>query len=225
MQYSLLLALLLRQRNGSATFSQKDLAHTDTDYNILFARTLDGKSLEVTVVSSESGIIRSPAKEREAEKWRREQEEIGMMTAAFQQLPPPSTPSSTTFTGGPSGPQDLFSKLHEIGWNPGGGPPRATDNSPVQYQPGANQSGFAIPQGPAPAQTAEVIPMPNPGPATPTDGSTSYHFPFQVGSNPLEAKGPESLMNLDRVHQQLLAKDQEVLNEEREAIARQERGE
>ena len=102
MQYALLLALLLRQKNGSATFAQRDLAHTDTDYNILFARTLDGRGLEVTVVSSESGIIRSPEKEREVEKWKREQEEMEYqktMMKAFQQLPPPSTSSLTNSTG------------------------------------------------------------------------------------------------------------------------------
>lgn len=65
MQYALLLALLLRNKDGSAKFSAKDFDLVDTDYNILFARTLDGKSLEVTVVSAQSGIIRSPKGEQQ----------------------------------------------------------------------------------------------------------------------------------------------------------------
>ena len=74
-------------------------------------------------------------------------------------------------------------------------------------------------------QTAEVIQLPSRGPAATTDGSSAYHFPFQVGSNPQEAQGPNVLMNLDRVHQQLMAKDSEVQAQEQEAIARQEKGE
>jgi hypothetical protein len=58
LQYAFLLALLFRC-GGTAKFSKLDMDLNDTDYNILFARTLDGKMLEVTVVSSESGIIRS----------------------------------------------------------------------------------------------------------------------------------------------------------------------
>lgn len=59
MQYALLLALLLRM-NGAAKFTREDMSHNDADYNIVFSRTLDGQHLEVTVVSSQSGIIRSP---------------------------------------------------------------------------------------------------------------------------------------------------------------------
>jgi hypothetical protein len=224
MQYALLLALLLRQKNGSATFAQKDMAHTDTDYNILFARTLDGKGLEVTVVSSESGIIRSPAKEREAEQWRKVQEDLErkMMMTAFQPLPQPSMPSlmSSMYRPGDANPVPQVT-----GSSPGGGLPRGTDGFPIQFQPGANPgSGFAIPPTQQ-QQTAEVIQLPNRSPAATTDGSTAYHFPFQVGANPREAQGPSTPMNLNQVHQQLLEKDLEIQTQELEAMARQEKGE
>ena len=226
MQYALLLALLLRQKSGSATFSQKDMAHQDTDYNILFARTLDGKGLEVTVVSSESGIIRSPAKEREAEKWRKEQEdrETQMMMTAFNPLPPSSMPSLMSSIYRPDGAAN--SPYPVTGSSPGGGLGRVTDASPVQFQPGANPGGgFAIPPATGPQQTAEVIQLPNRSPTETTDGSNAYHFPFQVGTNPQDAKGPAAPMTLNQVHQQLLDKDQEIQNQELEAMARQERGE
>jgi len=223
MQYALLLALLLRQKNGSATFSQRDMGHTDTDYNILFARTLDGKSLEVTVVSSESGIIRSPEKEREAEKWRFQQTEMAMRELTYQQLPQGSTSSSTPSIVGLSTPRTEadFQSLR-IGRNPGGGLPTEMAGF-LQTPPGANPgSGFGIP--PLPGKTAEVIQLPRPNP-TEAEGTTSYHFPFQVGDNPQTAVGPNPPMDLDRMAQQLLQKDQELAQQEQEAVTRQERGE
>ena len=228
MQYALLLALLLRQKNGSATFAQKDLAHTDTDYNILFARTLDGRGLEVTVVSSASGIIRSPEKEREVEKWKKEQEEIEYqktMMMAFHQLPPASPNSSTNFTS--ANPSQGF-PARGIGSNLGGGLQKATEGLPVQFPPGANPgAGFAIPAV-SPQTTAQVIQFaPNRDQAETTDGSSAYHFPFQVGANPQEAEAA-SRMDLSQVQQQLMAKDLvkdlELQAQELEAIERQERG-
>jgi hypothetical protein len=222
MQYALLLALLLRQKNGTTTFSQKDLDHTDTEYNILFARTLDGRGLEVTVVSSESGIIRSPAKQKEVEQWQKDQDMRRAEAMAYQPLPPPSKNflMNSTFVPGAVLGQPA------TGENPGGGVPRETAGFPVQFPPGANPgSGFAIPQVP-PQQRAEVIQLPNPGPQATTDGSDAYHFPFQVGTNPQNAVGPSFPgMNLSQVHQQLLEKDQQVQSQELEAIARQEKGE
>jgi hypothetical protein len=59
MNYALLLALLLREK-GEVALTAADLERTDDAYNILFALSLDGKQLVVSVVSTESGIIRSP---------------------------------------------------------------------------------------------------------------------------------------------------------------------
>lgn len=59
MNYALLLALLLREK-GEVALTAADLERTDDSFNILFALSLDGKQLVVSVVSTESGIIRSP---------------------------------------------------------------------------------------------------------------------------------------------------------------------
>lgn len=59
MNYALLLALLLRE-GGVVKLTQRDLERADDEHNILFALSLDGKLLEVSVVSTESGIIRHP---------------------------------------------------------------------------------------------------------------------------------------------------------------------
>jgi hypothetical protein len=70
MNYALLLALLLREK-GEVALTQADLERTDDAYNILFALALDGKQLVVSVVSTESGIIRSPEV-----KWAQNQNQI-----------------------------------------------------------------------------------------------------------------------------------------------------
>ena len=213
MQYALLLALLLRQKDGSATFTQKDMDHNDTDYNVLFARTLDGKGLEVTVVSSESGIIRSPEKEREAAKWRQRQEEEDIRTLTFQTLPPPP-PSSDHPTYGD---HPAAAMLRLQGMDP---------TLAGMAQPGANPNGgFALSQLPQEQpQPATVVQMPTPKASATADGSTPYHFPFQVGESPATAVGAAAPMNLGLIEQQLLAKDAEVQAQEQAAIERQERG-
>lgn len=66
MNFALLLALLMREPGGRVLLKQRDLdAADDERLNILFALTLDGKALEVSLVSTQSGIIRSP----EANAW------------------------------------------------------------------------------------------------------------------------------------------------------------
>jgi hypothetical protein len=59
MNYALLLALLLRE-GGVVRLSATDLERTGDEQHILFALSLDGKWLEVSVVSNASGIIRPP---------------------------------------------------------------------------------------------------------------------------------------------------------------------
>lgn len=66
MNFALLLALLMREPDGRVLLKQRDLdAADDERLNILFALSLDGKALEVSLVSTQSGIIRSP----EAHAW------------------------------------------------------------------------------------------------------------------------------------------------------------
>lgn len=59
MNYALLLALLLRA-GGVVKLTQADLERAADEQNILFALSPDATYLEVSVVSTESGIIRSP---------------------------------------------------------------------------------------------------------------------------------------------------------------------
>lgn len=91
MQYALLLALLLRQ-NGTVKFTAKDLEPADTEYNILFARTLDGKALEVTVVSATSGILKSPENTKGDTQWPHAPGAVAG-GLAYQYQPPPLPPS------------------------------------------------------------------------------------------------------------------------------------
>ena len=206
MQYALLLALLLRQK-GTAKFSAKDMEYVDTDYNILFARTLDGQHLEVTVVSAQSGIIRSPERERQQEVWRLKEEAARTLT--YPNIPPaPSTehPAAALFTLQGMDPNQIYA----------GFPPQ-----PVRpFDP--NQMAQKAQAGLAPASIqpqGQVVPFPVDQQKNP-DGSAPYHFPFQTGDRP-ETAGP---VNLDHLHQQLLQRDQEIQQQEAEAIERQERG-
>lgn len=97
MNYALLLALLLRDK-GTISLTHKELQHTDTEYNIVFAVSLDGQHLEVRAVSAESGIIRSP----EA-KW----------------APNQATPAAQTYTAPPLPPGDseLLAQLQYLHQN------------------------------------------------------------------------------------------------------------
>lgn len=61
MNYILLLALL-SARNGEAAFNQEQLEVDESAYNIVFARSLDGKKLVVSIVSAQSGILSAPGK-------------------------------------------------------------------------------------------------------------------------------------------------------------------
>jgi hypothetical protein len=59
MNYALLLALLQRN-DGEVTLTKRDLEVDEEHLNVLFALSLDGTRLNVSVVSTDSGIIRSP---------------------------------------------------------------------------------------------------------------------------------------------------------------------
>ena len=66
MNFALLLSLLMREKDGRVTLRQRDLERADDEHHsILFALSLDSTELHVSVVSTESGIIRSP----EANTW------------------------------------------------------------------------------------------------------------------------------------------------------------
>ena len=206
MQYALLLALLLRQK-GTAKFSAKDMEYVDTDYNILFARTLDGQHLEVTVVSAQSGIIRSPERERQQEVWRLKEEAARTLT--YPNIPPaPSTehPAAALFTLQGMDPNQIYA-----GFPPQPVRPFDPDQMAQKAQAGLAPASIQ-PQG-------QVVPFPVDQQKNP-DGSAPYHFPFQTGDRP-ETAGP---VNLDHLHQQLLQRDQEIQQQEAEAIERQERG-
>ena len=83
MNFALLLALLMREPDGKVQLKQRDLdAADDERLNILFALSLDGKALEVSLVSTQSGIIRSP----EAHAWAQPGEVLPQQPAATQQL-------------------------------------------------------------------------------------------------------------------------------------------
>lgn len=59
MNFVLLLALL-SACNGEATFTQEQLEVDESQYNIVFARTIDNKKIVVSIVSSQSGILSAP---------------------------------------------------------------------------------------------------------------------------------------------------------------------
>lgn len=209
MQYALLLALLLRH-NGTAKFSKADMDHVDTDYNILFARTLDGHSLEVTVVSAESGIIRSPEKQRELELWNasRELTEKTSTYPPYHPLPSsdaPAHPAAAFFALHGMDPKSQFQGIQAQ--TPGQTP------QPIQWAQRPDQ-----PQGTAAEGGPRVVPFPQTPPTTPADGSAAYTFPFQVGDRPETSQS----LSLDQLQSRLMQKEQQVQQEEQAAIQRME---
>jgi hypothetical protein len=98
MKYALLLALLLRQ-NGTVKFSGKDLQAVDTDYNIVFARTLDGRALEVTVVSATSGILKSPENMKGDAQWSKD---VQTFTQPIYNPPPSPMETAQAIVSGTS---------------------------------------------------------------------------------------------------------------------------
>jgi hypothetical protein len=100
MNFALLLALLMRERDGKVRLTQRDLdAADDERLNILFALTLDGKALEVSLVSTQSGIIRSP----EAHAWA-QASDIQPQPAGTQ--PQQIIPPAPTYNSPPPPPAD-----------------------------------------------------------------------------------------------------------------------
>lgn len=92
MNFALLLALLMRERTGQVTLKQRDLQRADDEqHSILFALSLDGTELKVSVVSTESGIIRSP----EATLWAQTENAARLQPATTYQTPPPPPPEPT----------------------------------------------------------------------------------------------------------------------------------
>lgn len=192
MQYALLLALLL-QRNGTVRLSAEDLALADTDYNIVFARTRDGRFLEVTAVSAQSGIIRSPEKRKEAQQWN--------AAAKAPEPPPPSyvpLPEMVTGRG-----EVLEMETPRIfptqQFVPRTNPPAET----MQDQVRGGVAGAVLPRT---------------DPAETKDGSTPYRFPFEVGTAPSSAQK----VDLSAASRRLLEKDQQIAIEQQTAAARVE---
>lgn len=213
MQYALLLALLLRQ-HGTARFSAKDMEHVDTDYNILFARTLDGQHLEVTVVSAESGIIRSPEKQKQEEQWHTKEEE---KTSVYQPL--------TFHPSSDDNPAAVFYRLHGMGMDKTTGAAQVTPGEMTALTPerlaGLQQQKAA--QDLAASQQShqpQVVQFPPSDPRKPTDGSAPYAFPFQVGDRPETSEK----LNLATMQAQLMQKDSQIAAEEQAAIERLEQG-
>lgn len=160
MQYALLLALLLRSR-GTARFTAKDMMHVDTDYNVVFARSLDGQFLEVTVVSAESGIIRSP--EAEMELWKRKALQDAE-TAAYSQLP--AAPAVEHYPSVAPNPNPATMGM--MGTNE----PTAQQQQPVQpiFQTSPDQR--TLPTGTLTRETQSRV----------------YQNPFEVGDSPQNAR-------------------------------------
>ena len=216
MQYALLLALLLRQ-HGNARFTKKDLDHEENEYNILFARTLDGQGLEVTVVSAQSGIIRSPERQREAESWSttKQQRALAENASIFQTLPhlPPSSdaPPDNLPPELANHPAAAFFRLHQMQSPYQTGIQQQGPPSPATLQPGMPAAAMQPP--------AQVVQFPEKAPTEPADGSAAYHFPFQVGESPTTAAG---LNNLDLLQSRLLKRDQQLAAEQAAAIQRME---
>jgi hypothetical protein len=225
MQYALLLALLLRSK-GTAKFSAKDLETVDSDYNIVFARTLDGRSLEVTVVSSTSGILKSPEHGNAEAAWT--QQGAADRLGAIGGYGPPPAPNLQP------GPETLGSLDAEI-------------DSLLTKEKSYAEQGLRLPSnlaihlqnlqaqrleaevalgaaylGPRKVPTkVQEIPVRAPAVEQPKDGSRPYQFPFETGNSPATAQ-PVDLTAMSRT---LLLKDNQIAEEQAQAIERQQQQE
>jgi hypothetical protein len=168
MNYALLLALLLREK-GEVALTAADLERTDDAYNILFALSLDGKQLVVSVVSTESGIIRSP----EA-KWAQNQT---LPTYA----PPPLPGAGEAFLPNAAtiDPRQFAAAVASQSFLPHALP---TNDQRVVTMPTPAPPGTTPPRAP----TAD---------AAAAGQAPGYVFPFDVGPAPHTA-GPMNLDNL-----------------------------
>jgi hypothetical protein len=160
MNFALLLALLMRH-GGEVLLTGAELERTEQfkHCNILFALSLDGKQLAVSVVSSESGLIRSP----EAPKWAPHQEQTPNYVAPPQpnELDAQALAMMSGWTP-PSSPQQTAA-----------GPMRAPDPGRIVEMP-APGMGTPPPAPPTPAGTAPAKPQPV--------------FTFEVGPTPSNAQ-------------------------------------
>lgn len=68
MNYVLLLALLM-QHDGVAELTSKQLEVDESQYNIVYSRTLDNKKVVVQIVSAQSGILKSPTGDGKMGEW------------------------------------------------------------------------------------------------------------------------------------------------------------
>lgn len=87
MNFVLLLAMLAKS-DGKAEFSKAELDIEEGDFNIMFAKSIDGKKVIVSIVSVQSGILKAPAARKENAAW---QEETPDYQKARRLLPPDPT--------------------------------------------------------------------------------------------------------------------------------------
>jgi hypothetical protein len=201
MNFALLLVMLMRE-NGKLTLTQEDMDLADDErHNICFALSLDGTALEVSVVSAQSGIIRSP----EATAWAQPNQQTQapqpganqFLPPSMQYQPPPPAPELTEEE------QRRLQALNIVeAWQQNLSPAAGGDGGPPQPEQGSSQPN-------------RIVEMPA---AKPTPAMEKV-FPFQVGTSPQDARQ----VNLSEMQNQMLRKDHEIAQEEAAAAARVER--
>jgi hypothetical protein len=192
--FALLLALLMREK-GRVQLTQRELdAADDERLNVMFALSLDGKALEVSLVSTQSGIIRSP----EANLWAQPGENL-------QQLQPGAIQSQTILSPPPYSSPPL---------------PPVADESARREQAAAIVRDWQQqhPDGSGP-EAGRIVEMPNPQQPQQARKAPEMVFPFQVGANPQDAKS----VSLSEI-QTDLQRDRQIQQQEQIAAARVEGG-
>jgi hypothetical protein len=202
MNFALLLVMLMRE-NGKVTLTQEDMDLADDErHNICFALSLDGTALEVSVVSAQSGIIRSP----EATAWAQPNQQTQAPHPGANQFQPPSMQYQP-----PPPPPELSEeearRLQALniveGWQRSQFPAAGADGGQPRPELESSQPPNRIVEMPAAKQTPAMEKV----------------FPFQVGTSPQDARQ----VNLSEMQNQLLRKDHEIAQEEAAAAERVER--
>jgi hypothetical protein len=201
MNFALLLVMLMRE-NGKVTLTQEDMDLADDErHNICFALSLDGTALEVSVVSAQSGIIRSP----EATAWAQPNQHqtfapqgadplSHLANQGTQYNPPPPAPELSEEEQRRLQALSIVESWQQQNLSPAAG----GDGGPPQPEPGTQPN--RIVEMPA-KQTPEKV------------------FPFQVGTSPQDARQ----VNLSEMQSQMLRKDHEIAEQEAAAAERVER--
>jgi hypothetical protein len=203
MNFSLLLAILLREKGGRVTLTKSDLdAADDRHLNICFALSLDNKALEVFVVSRQSGIIRSP----EETAWAQTSALPAPQVGAAQTILQPSS----FYSPPPAPPVDQVAEQR-----------REAEKIVAEWQRNLYPAAGGDGARPLPGQQTESPESNRIVEMTPANQSPSPEkvFPFEVGKSPQDARQ----VNLSEIQSRLLTKDHEIAEQEAAAAARVER--